>query len=337
MIHDHNLRLLYFRSSFLLILDTLGPHLVKQTTNFRSPIKPDKRLAITLRYLASGSEFAVLAEAFGVGLSTVREIICETCEAITEVFDVPGLPKTPNEFREVAAKFMSLSNFPGVIGCIDGTHIPIAAPKSHKEDYYCYKGYLSIMMLAVAQEDRSFCFFNIGHPGKRSDGGVFSDCGLEEIVESFPQITGNNLYHCLADSAFTLTPNVLKPYPQSVAAADPDIAYYNYRLSATRMIVECGFGILKCRFRALMKPIQFRIVRAQVNVVAAAVYLHNFLIKSNDNVTDTLIEDEEYQDLSTQYPQPPGDGYFCSVGNKTAECATEKREFYVGYLKNNKI
>ena len=41
----------------------------------RKAILPEKRLAITLRYLAKGDSYETLADAFGVGTSTVVEII----------------------------------------------------------------------------------------------------------------------------------------------------------------------------------------------------------------------------------------------------------------------
>ena len=54
----------YFRMSrepFDLLPAKIGPSITRQRTNFREPIDPAQRLVVTLRYLASGMEFAALA------------------------------------------------------------------------------------------------------------------------------------------------------------------------------------------------------------------------------------------------------------------------------------
>ncbi|KAF0294198.1 Protein ALP1-like [Amphibalanus amphitrite] len=69
------------RDSFDLILSKIGPMITRQHTNFREPIEPAQRLAITLRYLASGMEFAALAPTYRLGERTVRAIVWDTSGA----------------------------------------------------------------------------------------------------------------------------------------------------------------------------------------------------------------------------------------------------------------
>ena len=49
------------RETFDLLLSKIGPSITRQRTNFREPIDAAQRLAVTLRYLASGMEFSALA------------------------------------------------------------------------------------------------------------------------------------------------------------------------------------------------------------------------------------------------------------------------------------
>ncbi|KAF0306643.1 hypothetical protein FJT64_002391 [Amphibalanus amphitrite] len=78
----------YFRMSretFDLLLAKIGPSITRQRTNFREPIDPAQRLAVTLRYLASGMEFSALAPCYRLGEKTVRAIVYDTCAAIIAI------------------------------------------------------------------------------------------------------------------------------------------------------------------------------------------------------------------------------------------------------------
>jgi 3-hydroxymyristoyl/3-hydroxydecanoyl-(acyl carrier protein) dehydratase len=54
----------------------------KQDTSFRKSISPNKKLAITLKFIATRESFFSLSTQFVVGESTVELIAKETCRAI---------------------------------------------------------------------------------------------------------------------------------------------------------------------------------------------------------------------------------------------------------------
>ena len=62
----------------------VGPSVNKADTNFREAIEPAQRLALTLRFLASGDSQQSLTFSFLIGASTVSRIINETSAAIWE-------------------------------------------------------------------------------------------------------------------------------------------------------------------------------------------------------------------------------------------------------------
>ena len=78
--------------AFDLLLSKIGPTITRQHTNFREAIDPAQRLAVTLRYLASGMEFAALAPSYRLGEKTVRAIVYDTCAAIISVLGPEVLP-----------------------------------------------------------------------------------------------------------------------------------------------------------------------------------------------------------------------------------------------------
>ncbi|KAK8772045.1 hypothetical protein V5799_024710, partial [Amblyomma americanum] len=111
----------------------------------REPISSGERLALTLRYLSSGMLIKDAAMAFRVGIETARRAIHLTCTVLWEVLapiymksSVLQAP-TENEWREIAADFWSLWQFPNCLGAVDVKHIEIKCSKNAGSLYFNYK------------------------------------------------------------------------------------------------------------------------------------------------------------------------------------------------------
>ena len=259
----------------------------------RKPISPDKRLAMALRFYATGGEFSVLADNFGVGVSTFRETVFEVTEILIAKLPAPSFPTTKEEVIRTALEFDRDHTFPDVVGTVDGSHIPINAPLENREDYWCYKKFYSIILLAVCNAQMQFTFFDIGCPGKECDGGVYKRCELSDLVENLAVCTGTTKYHLLGDKAFTLSNGLMKPFSEDSAAEDELVRLFNYLLSSVRMLIECSFGILKERFRCLKVSSRFRTIEMTCKVTTVCVLLHNFLIEVGDPENDILRQEVE--------------------------------------------
>lgn len=57
-------------------------HSQKKDTLMRESIKPDERVAVTLRYLATGQTFKSLVYSFRLRCTCISSIVVETCKAI---------------------------------------------------------------------------------------------------------------------------------------------------------------------------------------------------------------------------------------------------------------
>jgi hypothetical protein len=75
---------------------------------------------------------------------------------------------------------------------------------------------------------------------------------------------------------FSLTPTMMKPYPQNQAIRDKQKAVYNYRHSRTRRTSENAFGILCQYFRVFYSPIAIA-PEAADNLIVSSCILHNML------------------------------------------------------------
>lgn len=120
----------------------VGPRVEKQDTFFRKAIPPALRLAMTLRYLATGDSHYSLQYSFRVAHNTISEIVYEICEAIiSEYTEVMPCPRTCSEWKEVAIKFEKKWNLPHTPGALDGKHIAIHCLPNTGSKYFNYKGF----------------------------------------------------------------------------------------------------------------------------------------------------------------------------------------------------
>ena len=63
------------REIFMVLCDKLRPHLERQTTRFRETVSVEARVAVTIWKLGTNVEHRTIAALFGLGRSTVWEII----------------------------------------------------------------------------------------------------------------------------------------------------------------------------------------------------------------------------------------------------------------------
>lgn len=78
----------YFRmdiDNYNKLLSMVAPLITKMNTNMRESISANERLAVTLRYLATGRTFEDLKFTSIISLTTISLIVIETCEAIITV------------------------------------------------------------------------------------------------------------------------------------------------------------------------------------------------------------------------------------------------------------
>ena len=86
------------------ISDLISP---KHRLGGTDPIKCDERLAITLRYLATGESFQSLSYQFRISLNAVSYIVKGCCKAIVERMALAFIkvPSTKAEWLDISRKF----------------------------------------------------------------------------------------------------------------------------------------------------------------------------------------------------------------------------------------
>lgn len=269
------------------LLSLVGPLIKKQDTQMRKSISAQDRLVLTLRFLASGESQQSLSFSF-MGKCTVSNIISETCSAIYNSLkdEYIRTPKSKNDWLKISAEFENTWNYPHCIGSLDGKHIRIECPRMSGTLYYNYKGFFSIVLLAVICDSR-YCFtlFDLGKYGSNNDSGILGNSEMGDLIASNsikipPASSHSNIdslpFHLIGDEIFPLKTWLMRPYPGKLSE---DQRIFNYRISRARRSIENTFGILAARWRIFYKPI-----RGNVSNVEKCMSLHNYL-RLTDNAS----------------------------------------------------
>jgi len=216
------------------------------------------------------------------------------------------MPEPTTEiWANIANEFFRKTNFPNCIGAIDGKHIRCMKPIGSGSNFYNYKKYFSVVLMALADANLKFIAIGKGAYGKEEDSTVFQNSALGQKLYSgtlnLPQPkclpnSSDNMpqpFVVVADEAFKLSTNLLKPYPSRQLTARKRV--FNYRLSRCRRSVECAFGVLANKWRVFHTPIMVKPDTVD-SIVKACCILHNF-VRQRDGINFEDAETHPFSDF----------------------------------------
>ncbi|GFO40552.1 protein antagonist of like heterochromatin protein 1 [Plakobranchus ocellatus] len=235
-----------------------------------------------------------------MGFATVRTIVTDTVIVIWDRLQAAEMPIPDHDkWTSIADKFFARCDFPLCIGALDGKHVKIKAPPNSGSKYFNYKGHHSVVLMAIADADCKFIVINVGAYGSNSDGGILQDSAFYKLLNSnnlnIPNptfIPGTNTtvpFVFVADEAFPLSPNMMRPFPRRELTDEKRI--FNYRLSRARRQVECAFGILSSMWRILLGTIEVHDTFA-CHIVKAVCVLHNMILNKEEERIPFISNDE---------------------------------------------
>nr|XP_023026996.1 uncharacterized protein LOC111514994 [Leptinotarsa decemlineata] len=213
------------RERFYFVLSLVEEDLTTPSYNrIKEPITAVEKLALTLRLLATGESYRSLSFGYRIPYSAISTIVPKVLAALQKKL-VPLFLPPPEliHWEQKADKFWKHWCFPNCIASIDGKDMGIVSPAKSRSLYFNYKGYFSVVLLAMIDANCKFVFIHVGSYGKYGDAGIFKKSKMGEFVENGtmfppPKYLPNSdtlLPHVVVgDDAFNLSEHMVKPYPR---------------------------------------------------------------------------------------------------------------------------
>ncbi|KAM4052832.1 recQ-mediated genome instability protein 1 isoform 2-T2 [Anomaloglossus baeobatrachus] len=268
------------------LLEELCSGLTRQDTSTRQSILPEEQLLVTLRFLATGNSLESLHLEFLLCKITIAEIIRATCDLIWERLQPTVMPTpTTAAWLDISSQFEATTQFPNCVGSLGGKHIQVRVPPKKGSGSYSLKKYFSVLFLALVDSRNHFVAVHTVADGSTTDARMLSATrNGQQILTAqlclpnarpLPRTTGSPVpFVIVADEAFAVTTNVLRPFPKR--GLDTRKRIYNNRLSRARHYVNCTFGILSSKWRVFLRAFQLDVDVVE-SIIKACCILHNYL------------------------------------------------------------
>ena len=247
------------------------------------PIPFPKILCATLYKLGHKITMWACASKFGISKSILSLRFEQLVNIIVEQLG-PAFLRWPSVKRQkyISYVFWLRRGIPGVVSCADGSHIPFnLLDKDAATDFYCRKGFYSIILQAAVDHVPLFTDVYVGWPGSVNDGRVWRNSPLKRKFEefynnpqAFPEFSLTN-HHLLGDAAYKIDKYMLPPFKNTFILRHSH-RRYNKRQSGTRMAVERAFGQAKGKWQTL-KWLNYRTMQLNCKVITACCILHNYV------------------------------------------------------------
>lgn len=285
-----------FKSNFRLthdlalqLIDDLYPHyweMIKDKQDGGShEIAFELKVLVALKFYATGCYQGNLRESLNLSLSSVsRSIEFITDLIISALAGYVSFPLT-EAAKEIIEPAFREKGFPGVIGCIDGTHIAISGV--NKEEMYKYmnrKQFASINVQVICDANYRLLNVNPKFCGANHDSYIWSASKIKARLMENYDTPINQKYWLLGDSGYPLEPWLMTPIQNPSTESEEKYNMYHIRV---RGIVERTIGIWKQRFRCILgeRKLHYEPTKCRKIILATAI-LHNYLI-------DNLYEDDD--------------------------------------------
>lgn len=228
----------------------------------------------------------VTGDLISVSQPTVSRIV----KMVSHLFSlkIQQFIKFPNNLERIKEDFYTIARFPGVVGAVDGTHIPIQNPGgSYAEVFRNRKKFFSINTQIVCGPDLQIYDIVADRPGSVHDNRIFQASVLKRKMEQ--GIIDGIL---LGDSGYGCQRYLLTPVAQPENNSEEN---YNKAHIRTRNTVERTIGVWKRIFPCLSKKMATKLTTTCHIIVATAV-LYNICRAHG------VVEDIESAVRNTQRP-----------------------------------
>ncbi|XP_055619376.1 putative nuclease HARBI1 [Toxorhynchites rutilus septentrionalis] len=256
-----------------------------------SSVLPIIKLSAALIFFAEGSYQRGVANDLFAGMAQLT--LSKALASIISILETEVCPTSIQFPLDEASKnaikygFYKRTGFPGVIGCVDGTHIRIISPCANVQHlYYNRKGFHSLNVMLICDHKQRIRYVDANNPGSNHDSFIWNKSPLDSVLNEKHENGERNTW-LLGDAGYPLKPYLITPFRTSISAPNFQHTKFNEIHSKTRMIVERTIGVMKNVFRCTLgaRQLHYKPEKATriVNVCCA---LHNLRLQFNVPTND---------------------------------------------------
>lgn len=286
----------------------------------RRPLPVLNAVLLMVWTLANQESFRIIGSRFRVGGGHAHRAFIMCCLIICKsASSYLVWPKTAVAVRKTILEFEALREnaFPGVLGCIGGTHISIKAPNEDREVYINGKGKTSVIVQAVCDANLKFTDVYAGFPGSFNNGTVWRNSLMYECIKTYSESWVEDT-HILGDVSYPVTEYLITPYKDDDQLSQKQ-QHFNALLNSTLVVIGQAFSLLKSRFRRL-KYLEMSRMDLIPKLITAACVMHNMCIDLGD--IDVEVESDDTGDQDED-----------DSSQDIAECVCLKRDYLLDQLK----
>ena len=286
------------RNELLEMVHEIKPE-IEHRTRRNEAVSAENQFLTALRFYATGAFQELVGDSQGIHKSTVSRIISRVSSVLAKKLPkYVQFPVDDEGLKSTMDAFYAIAEFPGVIGCIDGTQIRIQAPISQEYEYVNRKGYHSLNIQLMCNADCKIINCVVKWPGSTHDSRILKE---SKIYREFEEGLHDGIL--LGDSGYPLKPWLMTPVLAPKCRAEER---YNGSYRTTRTVIERCNGILKRRFHCLHGELRVSPERV-CNIVAACIVLHNRAVDykhvMDEDTTVEPMEDSELDPTATNSTQ----------------------------------
>lgn len=149
-------------------------------------------------------------------------------------------------------------------------------------------------MQAICNANKKIIDVFTGTPGKMHDARILQHYFIYQ--EGYLQKVCGSKYLILGDTAYPLEENILTPFKDYGNLTNSE-KLFNKNHSKTRVVIENTFGLLKGRFRQLLK-LDFSLAEIDSYFILACCVLHNLCTDDDDLVPEQPPVEKLPEDLT---------------------------------------
>ncbi|XP_053968904.1 putative nuclease HARBI1 [Anastrepha ludens] len=147
-----------------------------------------------------------------MGQSTVSKLTSHVLKEMERKLCPQLIRFAPEDSLSCKEWFVEQYKIPGVIGCVDGTHIGLQKPTANVHMYFNRKGYHSINAMVVCDHTYKILEINCQYGGAAHDVFIWKHSDQRRVLEERFQDNRQDNSWLLGDSGYPLEPWCITPY-----------------------------------------------------------------------------------------------------------------------------